>query len=374
MKKIKLRQLALYTCAIGFLFCANAFAQTLDTSKSESDIEEKTASINELVDREQTSIPSIPLDVNRRVKKWLQYFSDVDKARFQRFIDRGHRYRSLVENILVSNGLPRELYNLALIESGYRRRARSTAAAVGVWQFIPATARRYGLVVSHDLDERHDPVRATEAASKYLADLYNIFGSWHLAMAAYNAGEYRILSAVVRGKSRNFWELADQSVLPRETADYVPKFVAATLIGNNLIDFGFSQPSGKSFPEVKPIAVPTNYTLKNLTSLFGLSLKEFTDLNPQLKTHRLPSRFKNVELWVPSSIAESKNWKNILTLQRRSKKSSPNRIRYRVRRGDNLSSIAKQFGVSVNHILSKNNGVKKSIQIGQFLQIVSPKL
>lgn len=364
-----------YFAVIGILSFSVALAKNTKSFQKTTLIEEDDSPVNqEFEDPKEESAASVPLETNQRVEKWIKYFSINDRARFQRFIDRGHRYRTLVEGILVSNGLPRELYNLALIESGYRRRARSTAAAVGIWQFIPGTAKRYGLVVSRDLDERHDPVRATEAASKYLQDLYNIFGSWHLAMAAYNAGEYRVLSAVVRGKSRDFWELADLKVLPRETIEYVPKFIAATFIDAQLREYGFKQPDGESFPEVKPIAVPTMFTIAGLSLKFGIQLKKFKDLNPQIKSHRLPTRFKKLEVWVPREVAVSRNWQTVFASYRQYKRPRSKNISYRVKRGDNLVKIAKRFGVTVTHIQSKNNHAGHMIRIGQLLRIAPKKL
>lgn len=160
----------------------------------------------------------IPVELNQHVQVWIEYFTTRDKERFQRFLDRGQPYRDVVENTLEENDLPAELYYLAMIESGFRTNALSHAKAVGVWQFIPGTARRYGLRIDRHVDERRDPIRATEAAAKYLRDLYNVFGSWHLAMAAYNAGEIRVLRAVFKGRTRNFWELIEAKTLPRVTA------------------------------------------------------------------------------------------------------------------------------------------------------------
>ena len=181
----------------------------------------------------------IPFEFNKRVAEWISYFSQKDRERFQRFLDRAEPYREAVENILEENGVPSDLYYLGMIESGFVVQAKSHAKAVGVWQFMRPTGKLYGLGVDAYVDERKDPIRATEAAAKLMRDLYREFHSWYLAMAAYNAGLGRIRGAVKRGHSNDFWELVEKKVLPRETMDYVPKFLAARYIGENPDVFAF---------------------------------------------------------------------------------------------------------------------------------------
>ena len=120
-----------------------------------------------------------------------------------------------------------------MIESGYSTGAKSWASAVGIWQFIRGTGKRYGLKINKYVDERKDPVRATRAAARYLASLYRVYQNWELAMSAYNAGEGRVLGAIMRGHTRDFWELSRKKLLPRETRNYVPKMMAAVKIGQN---------------------------------------------------------------------------------------------------------------------------------------------
>src|SRR5690606_16029392 len=141
---------------------------------------------------------------NPEIQKWVKYFSEKDRKRFSHFLNRGEHYRDLIQATLESYSLPIELYYLAMIESGYVAHATSHASAVGAWQFMRSTGKRYGLYVDNYVDERRDPIRSTEAAAKYLTDLYNVFQSWELALAAYNCGENRVLRAVMQGKTRNF--------------------------------------------------------------------------------------------------------------------------------------------------------------------------
>lgn len=186
-----------------------------DDISSDKIIEEAVASSEQKI--------KIPVEINEHVEQWINYYTVQDRVRFQRFLNRGQLCKDIVENVLEENDLPAELYYLAMIESGYRTDAHSHASAVGVWQFIAGTAQRYGLRIDNYVDERRDPKRATEAAAKYLRDLYNVFGSWHLAMAAYNAGEIRVLRAVFKGRTRNFWELVQSKVLPKRNSQLCSK-------------------------------------------------------------------------------------------------------------------------------------------------------
>ena len=245
----------------------------------------------------------IPVEINQHVESWIHYFSVKDHARFQRFLDRGQAYKDVVENTLEENDLPAELYYLAMIESGFRTDAFSHAKAAGVWQFISGTARRYGLRVDQYVDERKDPIRATEAAAKYLRDLYNVFGSWHLAMAAYNAGEIRVLRAVFKGRTRNFWDLIEAKALPRETANYVPKFLAVVLIGQNPEKYGFhSSRDVSSYPNLVAIPVHKSLSLKQIAKASNIDVDTLKNVNPHLANAKVPPSPSMYEIWVPSSL------------------------------------------------------------------------
>ena len=161
---------------------------------------------------------------------WVKYFSKREKARFLRHSNNGAKYRNVINKILKSHGLPQELFFVGLIESGYNTRIKSHASAVGPWQFIKGTAKRYGLRVDGYVDERYNIIKSTEAAASYFKDLYNIFGSWELALCAYNAGEYRIINAIRRGNTRSYKELVKKKLIPKETIYYVPKVAAARAI------------------------------------------------------------------------------------------------------------------------------------------------
>jgi membrane-bound lytic murein transglycosylase D len=339
-------------------------------------------SLEELQARQvSNSIHRIPVQINREVQKWIDYFSKKDHERFQRFLSRGDRYREVVENVLRKNGLPAELYYLAMIESGYQNHATSNASAVGVWQFIRGTGRRYGLTINNYVDERRDPIRATEAAVRYLRDLHNVFGSWHLAMAGYNAGEYRVVRAVFQGQTRDFWKLVQLKALPRETRNYIPKFLAAVEIGQNPLKYGFSISSEDRYPDLQAIQIPGPLTLKEVASLSRISYVDLKKVNPHLTLGMIPSGQK-YEVWVPlreaaqvqraqaQLLAKAKSHQSSRRLASASTaSSSPSTAVHHVRRGENLTLIARRYGLSLHQIKSLNHLRSNRIYVGMKLKV-----
>ena len=181
-----------------------------------------------------------PITVNSRVEHWIDYFCGRGRPYFQKYLERSEFFIPYIVPVLKQNGLPQDLVYLAMIESGFNNLARSHAKAVGPWQFISATGMRYGLNVNWWIDERRDIEKSTLAAAQYLKDLYQMFQSWELAAAAYNAGEAKVARAVQRFGTRDFWAIARHPFLRQETRDYVPKIIAAALISKNRAQFGFA--------------------------------------------------------------------------------------------------------------------------------------
>jgi membrane-bound lytic murein transglycosylase D len=241
----------------------------------------------------------IPIETNAAVRKWIRFFTHEDRNRFERFMIRGGRYRILVQDILEENGVPRELFYLGMIESGYASRARSGARAVGIWQFMPATARRYGLKVNKDVDERLDVMRSTRAAARYLKDLKDEFGSWYVAMAAYNCGEGRVRRAIRRHHTKDYWTLARRRALPAETSDYIPKFQAAMKIARNPRSFGFKRVTHYEFPEVRLVKVRARLDLEEIARRHKVSPADLKALNPNLLKERTPRIATGYGVWVP---------------------------------------------------------------------------
>jgi hypothetical protein len=182
-----------------------------------------------------------PIAINSRVEYWIDYFCGRGRPYFQKYLERSEFFIPYIVPILKQNGVPEDLVYLAMIESGFNNLARSHARAVGPWQFISATGKRYGLMVNWWIDERRDIGKSTQAAVEYLKDLHNIFKSWELAAAAYNAGEAKIARAVRRFGTKDFWLISKHRFLRPETRDYVPKIMAAAIISKNRVQFGFPE-------------------------------------------------------------------------------------------------------------------------------------
>jgi membrane-bound lytic murein transglycosylase D len=327
----------------------------------------------------------IPMELNSRVEEWITYFTERDRERFQRFLNRGEKYKAQVVEILRDYGVPTELYYLAMIESGFVTEAKSHASAVGIWQFIAGTGKRYGLERNNYLDERIDPLRATMAAAAYLKDLNRVFQSWYLAMAAYNAGEGRILQSIMKSNTRDFWELVKKSALPKETMNYVPKFLAAAIIGHNPGKFGFKIEKEGDLPELVQVAVPSPIKLSAISDVIGVPLDKLKEYNPHLRRSMTPPGKGEYEIWVPSSsaeiLAQSQGDLRKNMVQRNSApaiEEEPVAVVqsdfHQVRRGETLARIARKYGTTTAAVRGLNGLRSNRVRIGTKLRIVPAKL
>jgi membrane-bound lytic murein transglycosylase D len=215
------------------------------------------------------------------------------RKKFQGFLDRGAEYAPLILERLEARGMPQDLLYLAMIESGFQANATSPAAAVGVWQFISETGQRYGLDIDRAVDERRDPVKATDAALDYLADLHERFGSWYLAAAAYNSGEGRVGRSMraefgrERARSESeYYRIWDR--LPAETRDYVPLMIAAARISKDPAAYGFRPltPRPTTWDEIT--AAPAT-PLREIAAMYGTTVADLKSLNPQFLIDRTPN-------------------------------------------------------------------------------------
>ena len=243
----------------------------------------------------------LPIELNERVEHWMLRFSTWDKPEFEETLSRAGLYSDMIRGKLRARGMPEELVYLAMIESGFLTNARSHVLATGMWQFMDPTARAYGLQIDGYVDERRDPVRATDAALQYLSDLYQQYGSWYLAAAAYNAGPTRVSLALARrsgvragnenlrgagegnlygeGDENLYWEIVDH--LPKETAQYVPRLLAATYLARYADRFDLDVTLADPYM-YDLVWAPGATSLADIGETMGLPDDRMRELNPQL--------------------------------------------------------------------------------------------
>jgi membrane-bound lytic murein transglycosylase D len=249
------------------------------------DDHDDTRAMVEAAIAEYEASPALPLHLNSRVARWINEFSTTRRDEFQGLLDRRGIFEPLIRRKLRERGMPEDLIYLAMMESGYLPRAVSPVSAVGLWQFMGPTAAQYGLRVDDYVDERRDPVRATDAALNYLQWLYDRFGSWYLAAAAYNAGPGRlehILNVHAEGRRGDedlYWEVLRH--LPRETREYVPRIVAATILASDAVAFGFEAASVEAY-EYEIVFVPGETRLSTVAASLDVDVRVVRDLNPHL--------------------------------------------------------------------------------------------
>ena len=296
---------------------------------------------------------AIPIAINRHVQAEIDLFTKGRERRF--FIEsyqRSGRYRDQIVSALKAAGLPEELSWIPLIESGYKVNALSRARALGLWQFIPSTGYKFGLQRNKFIDERMDPEKSTNAAIEYLKELHRIFGDWSTVLAAYNCGEGRVLR-VIRSQNvnylDNFWDLYER--LPRETARYVPRFLATLHILNNPESYGLDMVSVDPPMQYETVTVNNQVHLRNVAKSIGVDEKLLKDLNPELRYRILPG--DNYRLKIPPGSSDLL----LAKIDQIPVSHPPQRayVYHRVRNGQTLSIIARKYRTSVRSIMRANN-------------------
>jgi len=294
----------------------------------------------------------IPITVNDSVLAIIANFSSRESVR-ERFTDglvRAGRYMPMIREVFRREGLPTDLAYVAMIESSFKTQARSRARAQGVWQFIAPTGRRYGLKSTRVVDERSDPVKATEAAAAYFRDLYALFNDWYLAMAAYDSGEGRVARAISRTGVDNYWELCRIGALPKETRLYVPSVIAAALIDKNQEHYGFRvEPEPPLSFETAELSRPVD--LRRLASASGLNYADLAELNPELRTAVTPREAAGYALRVPRGFRATV----LARADGLPEASVPALRHHRVQRGETIARVARRFGVSAAALAEAND-------------------
>jgi membrane-bound lytic murein transglycosylase D len=242
---------------------------------------------------------NIPITYNMKVQYWIHEFQTKRRYTFKKWLHRSTRYLPKMKVVFKNKGLPEDLSYIALIESGLKARAVSHANAVGYWQFISSTGKRYGLKKEWWIDERMDYYKSTTAATQYISDLYKIFGSWYLTAAAYNMGENRLLRLIKKHKTKDFWKLSRKRDFPKETREYIPKLLATVLMAKIPKLYGFKKPKQMRKLEYEPFYAPGGTSLHNMAKFMGFSPKHFSNLNPALLKGFIPKHIKGYWLRIP---------------------------------------------------------------------------
>lgn len=336
------------------------FAKALELPASElfsQDEPDGSAAEFELkLPEEELPSSDIPLALNGKVEYFLHYFQTSARGAFARWLSRSERYIPMMKQVLKREGLPEDLVYLAMIESGFTPHAISVASAVGPWQFMSGTGKRYALRIDQWIDERRDPLKSTVAAAMYLKELYELFNKdWYLAAAGYNAGENKILRAIDMYNSRDFWQLSKGSYLKRETKDYVPKLLAAAIIAKDPARFGFADVAYLPPIEFDTVVIPSRTDLDLVARICGITYGTIRDLNPELRRWCTPPDYTDYELKIPKgkkALFEAE-YANIPEEKRYTERVQY--ARYRARKKDTLTSVARRFGTTPEVIADLNH-------------------
>ncbi|MEB2782107.1 LysM peptidoglycan-binding domain-containing protein [Algoriphagus sp. C2-6-M1] len=327
-------------------------------------------------------------ELNDRIFSFIQYFTVRNRDYTKMVLARKELFFPMFDEMMTKHEMPLEIKYLSIIESGLDPQIRSRVGAMGLWQFMPATGRMYGMNTNNEVDDRMDPELSTEAAAKYLKSLHRMFGDWEVAMAAYNCGPGNVRKAIRRsGGKKTFWGI--YNYLPRETRSYVPQVQAMLYILNHLQEHNFHPEDPTYVVEYEKIRFDRALSLDKLAELTNLCLADLKTLNPAIKNNKIPETNKSMALRIPKSkapyIKENLAWLNdslnnaptvllastvqVQSIEDLAQDIRQNGISYKVRSGDVLGSIAQRHGVTVSQIKSWNNLSSNLIRVGQTLRI-----
>ena len=383
----------------------------LTEGTTSSSIRELSASDQMIVDRLSRIPTTIEMPLNNITRAFIDKYSNNMRSSVAVMLGASNFYMPIFEEALERYGLPLELKYLPVIESALRPSATSRAGAAGLWQFMVATGKRFGLEINTLVDERRDPLKSSEAAAHYLSVLYDQFGDWGLAIAAYNCGETNVQKALIRagGEGKDYWQV--YNYLPRETRGYVPAFIAANYIMTYYCEHGIN-PLQASLPAASDtIVLMKELTFNQIASVSGVTVDELRSLNPQYRRDIVPINYavrmpmSGIESFVQnedsiyagtmsfnesptrrlvtedieeastkvevqrSSYSSSYSRKSSSKSSKRSKKSKKGSESVTVKKGDTLSSIARRSGMTVNQLKKKNGISGSTIKPGQKIKV-----
>lgn len=311
---------------------------------------------------EQGAVFDFPIDLNEQVLSWVYDFTHGKRGFVEGALSRATQFLPMARQIFQEEGVPQDLAYLALIESGFKNTARSRAKAVGMWQFIRSTGRMFGLNGNAWVEERCDPVKSCRASARYLKHLYEGSGDWYLALAGYNAGPLTTQRAAANLNSQNYWDMVRSGYLRNETKQYVPKLLAAILVGR------FPERYGLSVVQMPPYAYET-VEVDRMTSLSVLARYAETDvnvlkeLNPELLRATTPPGRYSLRVPPGASQITYRALASIPTGQRLDFTS------YVIRKGDTLAKVAARFKVTQADLLEANNLKAAQFRAGRRIQV-----
>lgn len=341
----------------------------------------------------------VPMSYNDIVKKWIQFYTRNTSTR-RYMLGISEYYMPYFEEIFDRYDLPLELKYMSIIESALNPRARSRSGAVGLWQFMYPTGKMYGLEINSYVDERMDVLKSTDAAARYLRDMYKIFGDWNLSIAAYNSGAGNVKKAIRRsGGKTDYWEI--YPYLPKETRGYIPAFIAALYSMNYYKEHNIIPKKIDMKIITDTVMINKKLHLKQVAEYLKIDFDKLTILNPQYKKHIIPGHYKSYPLRLPFEnisaflVSEDEIYKykdsifltdqvNIIEASKNSRPYISNynynppsnkgkkKLQYTIKSGDTYSNIAEWYDVSTNDLKYWNNTRSTKLQIGQKVEIWVP--
>lgn len=307
----------------------------------------------------------LDIQETKEVERFFRYFTHEGRDRFEMWLKRSERFLPEVRVIFAEYGLPHDLIYLPFLESGYNPMAYSRAGAGGMWQFMPRTGQSFGMTFDWWVDQRRDPRMSTHAAAAYLSRLYDMFGDWNLALAAYNAGEGRISRAMQRSGTDNYFDLAAiNNLLALETRHYVPKFMAMLKIIQNLEELGFDPIDWDNTPKLAEIEIKGGTDLVALANSCGMNWDTFRQLNPAFRRQVSPPGMK-LTIFVP----EEKRATVQAYLKQPTAAPFSGFHRYQVRRGDSWYVLASRFDTPIDVLKRINNRTSNTLRIGESVMV-----
>lgn len=368
------------------------FQMSEDVAATPTDVDYSELPTEVLKERLRKLNEKTPFNVeyNPVLEQVIKSFLKNRRSSLERLMSLSDYYFPMFEQEMSNQKIPLEMKYLAIIESALNPKARSRAGATGLWQFMYATGKSYGLEVNNYVDERSDPVRSTKAAAKYLNELYKIFGDWDLTLAAYNSGPGNVTKAIRRSNGKtNYWNL--RPYLPRETAGYVPAFLATLYIFEYAKEHGFKpQKRANHLFQTDTIRVKEAIPFKDIAEITGMDVQDIQFFNPSYQLDVVPYvEGRNYAVRLPISeigkfVSNEQAIYNYLNEQKAQREQilpevakgeqyaggkSTKKTIYTVKKGDNLGKIASRHGVSINNLKRWNRMKSNKVRVGQRLSI-----